>query len=137
MTDRPRVTPLVYGDRRLGLIVHAGPAPGVTTFVSDPGDPLQVGFVVHPAGHVIAPHVHRPVARSFTGTPEVLLVQQGRCHLDLFDETDGSPLDTVALGPGDIVVLLGGGHGFRMDEDTVLLEVKQGPYGGLDEKRPL
>jgi hypothetical protein len=27
-----------------------------------------------------------------------------------------------------------GGHGFRMLEDTVLLEVKQGPYGGQAEK---
>ena len=29
---------------------------------------------------------------------------------------------------GDIVLLLGGAHGFRMLEDTVLFEVKQGPY---------
>jgi len=38
------------------------------------------------------------------------------------------------LGAGDLVVSLAGGHGFRMLEDTVLLEVKQGPYGGLAEK---
>jgi len=30
--------------------------------------------------------------------------------------------------------LVGGGHGFRMQEDTVLLEIKQGPYLGLGEK---
>jgi hypothetical protein len=35
---------------------------------------------------------------------------------------------------GDVVVLLDGGHGFRMLEDTVLLEIKQGPYSGLGEK---
>jgi hypothetical protein len=30
--------------------------------------------------------------------------------------------------------MVGGGHGFHMLEDTVLLEVKQGPYTGIDEK---
>ena len=32
------------------------------------------------------------------------------------------------------MLMVGGGHGFRMLEDTVFLEVKQGPYTGLDEK---
>jgi hypothetical protein len=30
--------------------------------------------------------------------------------------------------------MIGGGHGFRMLEDTVLLEIKQGPYSGIQEK---
>jgi hypothetical protein len=32
------------------------------------------------------------------------------------------------------VIFVDGGHGFRILEDTVLLEVKQGPYTGLEEK---
>ena len=35
---------------------------------------------------------------------------------------------------GDIVILVAGGHGFEMLEDTVLMEIKQGPYTGLKEK---
>jgi hypothetical protein len=38
------------------------------------------------------------------------------------------------LRAGDIAIAVGGGHGFRMLEDTVLLEVKQGPYPGQTEK---
>jgi hypothetical protein len=30
--------------------------------------------------------------------------------------------------------MVGGGHGFRMLEDTLLLEVKQGPYLECEEK---
>jgi hypothetical protein len=41
---------------------------------------------------------------------------------------------TRELCAGDIMLMVGGGHGFRMLEDTVLLEVKQGPYTGVDEK---
>ena len=42
---------------------------------------------------------------------------------------------TRELKTGDVMLMVGGGHGFRMLEDTVLLEVKQGPYTGITEKR--
>jgi hypothetical protein len=35
---------------------------------------------------------------------------------------------------GDVLLLVKGGHGFRMLEETVFVEIKQGPYTGLDEK---
>ena len=36
---------------------------------------------------------------------------------------------------GDVMVMVSGGHGFRMIENTVFLEIKQGPYIGIDEKK--
>jgi len=39
------------------------------------------------------------------------------------------------LNVGDVILMFGGGHGFRMPEDTVLLEIKQGSYTGEDEKK--
>jgi hypothetical protein len=38
------------------------------------------------------------------------------------------------LRAGDLIVFLAGGHGFRLLEDCVMLEIKQGPYSGVDEK---
>jgi len=38
------------------------------------------------------------------------------------------------LETGDIVMLVNGGHGFSLLEDTILFEIKQGPYTGLVEK---
>jgi hypothetical protein len=38
------------------------------------------------------------------------------------------------LYPNDVVLMVGGGHGFRNLEDTVLLEIKQGPYLGVEDK---
>jgi hypothetical protein len=77
--------------------------------------------------------MHRAVKRQLIGTAEVLLVQAGRCEVDIYDK--GCRLvATPELAAGDLIVLLAGGHGFRMLEDTVLLEIKQGPYGGTDEK---
>jgi hypothetical protein len=47
---------------------------------------------------------------------------------------DKSFLGTWILEQGDLILLAGGGHGFRCLEDTVLMEIKQGPYTGLVEK---
>jgi len=38
------------------------------------------------------------------------------------------------LGPGDVILLATGGHGFQMLEETEMIEVKQGPYVGDQDK---
>ena len=38
------------------------------------------------------------------------------------------------LHTGDVMLMVGGGHGFRIIEDTVFLEIKQGPYQDQEEK---
>jgi len=117
----------------LCLLVKSGFVADRTTFLTPPDYKQQVGFVVYPAGGEIPRHLHLPLERRLVGTSEVLLVKSGRCLLDIFDD-ERALVATRELGPGDLMLMVGGGHGFRMLEDTVLLEIKQGPYTGLDEK---
>jgi len=119
--------------RSLACIIHAEFQPDATEFVTPDDFTQQVGFVVHEAGQEIARHKHRPIDRCIVGTGEVLIVRKGRCEVDLYNES-GALISTRELRTGDILILVCGGHGFRMLEDTVLLEVKQGPYTGLAEK---
>jgi len=119
-------TPLAY-------IVHAEIDPLETTFVT-PGDfKQQVGFIVYAAGSEIPRHVHRPVQRRLNETSEVLIVRRGCCEVDIYNN-DRELIAVRKLRAGDILILVAGGHGFRVLEDTVLLEVKQGPYTGLEER---
>jgi hypothetical protein len=53
--------------------------------------------------------------------------------VDLYSE-DRAFVASRQLGTGDLVLAIRGGHGFRMIEDTVLFEIKQGPYSGQAEK---
>ena len=117
----------------LALLASGTDDPSETTFPTPPELSLQVGFVVYPAGGEIARHDHRPLERSIVGTSEVIVVRSGRCEIDLYDQ-ERRHVVTRELHAGDVILIVGGGHGFRMLEDTVLLEVKQGPYTGLDEK---
>src|SRR5262249_3547431 len=109
-------------------------APEKTTFVTAGDATLQLGFIVYPAGATIARHVHREVERRVVGTPECIVVRSGRCELDIYTD-DLERVATRELGPGDVVLLLPAGHGFRLLEDTILLEVKQGPFLADDKHR--
>ena len=111
----------------LAYIVRVQMRPEKTTFLTPSDFNLQLGFVVYPAGGTVTPHVHLPVERTIVGTCEVLVVKKGRCEIDIYSDERQLVL-TRELREGDLVLTVGGGHGFRMLEDTVLLEVKQGPY---------
>lgn len=64
----------------------------------------------------------------------MLVVKKGRCQIDIYKD-DRELVATRELHTGDVMLMVGGGHGFRMlVEDTVFLEIKQGPCTGLDEK---
>jgi quercetin dioxygenase-like cupin family protein len=117
----------------LAYIARGGPPPERTTFLTPNECNLQVGRVVYPAGGEIARHMHLPLERHVVGTTEVLMVERGRCEVDVYAE-DRRVVATRDLRAGDILIAVAGGHGFRILEDTVLLEVKQGPYPGGAEK---
>jgi hypothetical protein len=121
------------GDRPLAYIVRAGFSPKETTFLTPPEFKQQVGFIVYPRGAEIARHLHLPLERRLVGTSEALVVRTGRCLIDVYSD-DRVLVATRELRQGDVMLMVGGGHGFRMLEDTVLLEVKQGPYTGMVEK---
>ncbi len=127
------VEKIFSGEQCLAYIIRASFLPEQTTFLTPPEYKQQVGYVVYPAGGQIQRHVHRPLERHLVGTSEVLVVRQGCCEVDLYND-DRQLVATRELREGDIMLMVGGGHGFRMLDDTVLIEVKQGPYTGIDEK---
>lgn len=128
-----QVEHITWKGKPLAYIIKAEMSPQETTFLTPPIFKQQVGFVVYPAGGEIQRHLHRPLERHLVGTSEVLVVQRGRCEIDIYND-DRNLVATRELDKGDIMLMVGGGHGFRMLEDTVFLEIKQGPYTGMDEK---
>lgn len=107
--------------------------PKQTTFITPPEDKQQVGFIVYPKGGIVARHIHRQLERHIIGMAEVLVVRSGRCQIEVYDEQK-SLVAVRDLYQNDVVLMVGGGHGFRIIEDTVLLEIKQGPYLGVEDK---
>jgi uncharacterized protein with PhoU and TrkA domain len=127
------VEQIAWQGKALAYIIRGDIDPDKTTFLTPPEYKQQVGFIVYPAGGEIRRHVHRPLERHLVGTSEVLLVRRGRCEADIYND-EREWVATRELRDGDILLMVSGGHGFRMLEHTVFLEVKQGPYTGIDEK---
>jgi hypothetical protein len=115
------------------IIIRREYTPTETSFVTSPDFAQQVGFVVYPAGGVIKRHIHKAVDRQNISSSEALIVRQGRLEIDFYDKNKFL-LTTRELQVGDFVLMVSGGHGFRILEATILLEVKLGPYGGLADK---
>ena len=124
---------ITWQDQSIATLVRANYVPEKTTFVSPDSYYQQLGFVVYPAGGEVARHTHLPLERHLIGTPETLLIRRGRAEVEL-SAPDRSLRGTWLLEQGDIIQLVAGGHFFRCLEDTVFLEIKQGPYTGLMEK---
>jgi hypothetical protein len=122
-----------FNGEPLAYIIRTTFSPSETTFLTPPEFKQQVGFIVYPARAEIARHMHRAINRHLIGTSEVLIVKSGHCLIDIYND-DRQLVVTYELYPGDVMLMVGGGHGFRMLEDTVLFEIKQGPYIGVDEK---
>jgi len=108
--------------------------PGIHFFT--PGDfSQQLGYMRHPAGHVIEPHVHNPVQRAVHFTREALFLRRGRLRVDFYTNA-GAYLESRELSAGDVILLADGGHGFEALDEIEMVEVKQGPYvGDADKKR--
>lgn len=122
----------------LAFVLRAGDDPAASAWITPPELELQLGRLAARAGDELKRHAHRPVERRLERTAEVVVVQRGRCLPDLYspdcDSPDRELVATRELAAGDAVLLVAGGHGFRMLEDTVLVDVKQGPYAGADDK---
>jgi mannose-6-phosphate isomerase-like protein (cupin superfamily) len=122
-----------FGDITLAVILRANyHDEGVQFFTPDEFS-QQLGYMNRPAGYVIPPHVHNPVVREVQYTKEVLFIKSGRLRVDFYSE-EQEYLESAILQTGDVILLAFGGHGFEMLEPTEIIEVKQGPYAGDQDK---
>jgi hypothetical protein len=114
------------------IICHQFRDSGIHFFT--PGEfSQQLAYMRHPAGKIIDPHVHNPVRREVHYTQEVLLIKAGKLRVDFYDH-DRNYLQSHVLRAGDVILLIEGGHGFEVLEEVEMIEVKQGPYVGDQDK---
>ena len=93
----------------------------------------QFGYLKHKKGHIIQPHQHRKRLTKIMATTEVILLLKGSIKVDFYDEQK-KYLFSKILKEKDIVMLVNGGHGFKVIKDVEMIEVKQGPYNLIKDK---
>ncbi len=78
--------------------------------------------------------MHRSSSKTINEEQEVLHIEYGKVEVEFY-ESSGKKIGNAMLNSGDTILLLSGGHGFNILEDTKMIEVKQGPYYGVAEDK--
>ncbi len=124
---------ITHQQQVLGIILRSGYEQDGIHFFTPQEFSQQLAYMKRPKNYVIPPHTHNPVQREVLYTKEVLLIKRGKVRIDFYDD-DQNYLESRFVSTGDVVLLAFGGHGFEMIEETEMVEVKQGPYAGQEDK---
>ena len=121
---------VIYDKNLLAIIIRKKnyPKKEGANFITSNKDPLQLGFINYPSNHIIKPHFHLKRKKIINTCPEVLIVQSGVLNVFFYTKNNQKINITKKLKSGDIILLLQGGHGFKVSKKISLIEIKQGPY---------
>src|SRR3989338_58470 len=124
---------IMHNNQILAIIVSNSYSDKGIKFFTPNDFSQQLAYMNRPKGYKIEPHVHNAVPRNIDWTQEVLFIKSGRVQVDFYDQKRVY-LESRVLSAGDVILLAHGGHGFKMLEETEMIEVKQGPYAGDQDK---
>jgi len=132
-THTQHVERIEDGDELIAIILrHEFKKDGLEFFTPNEFS-QQLGYMNHPTGHTIPAHIHKQHLRNVTYTRETIYVKSGKTKVDFYTEQKKF-IVSKTLKTGDILFISSGGHGFTMLEPTEMIEVKQGPYFGDQDK---
>ena len=93
----------------------------------------QFGYMKYKRNHLIKPHQHNKRLTKILITTEVIILFKGILRVDFYNNKK-KYLFSKKVYAGDIIMLVNGGHGFKVLKDIEMIEVKQGPYSLSGDK---
>jgi len=122
-----------YKNQQLAIIIYDNYKKSGVHFFTSGEVSQQLAYMNHPKGKLIDPHIHNPVTREVIFTQEVLFIKSGKLRVDFYTDHQ-EYIESRVLNRGDVILLMTGGHGFEVLEEIEMIEVKQGPYVGDNDK---
>lgn len=123
-------------DHLLILLIRSGYHSGGIELFKPRHFSRQLGYTNNPKNSTLSPIVHKVVNRNIELTQEVLSIKSGSVMMDVFDlEIKFIQLCTLFKGYFDLLVY--GGRGFAMLDQSEIIEFKTGPHVGLNDKTGL
>lgn len=117
------------------LFMHITAKSEVTEFFTDAEFYLQVGQLIFKNGYEVKKHRHTASVREIPITAEVLLIQSGELEYKVWDYDEPAILLEQGVGNiGDILIFGRVAHSFKSQSLSKILEIKQGPYLGEQDK---
>jgi len=126
--DFMKIERIISKNKLLAYIIRGNTEVKGKNFLGNPEDFLQVGVMQLDEGEEFKPHYHIFQENVITIKQKVLIILSGKVEASFYDIDKKIKVDSAILTDGDILVILAGGHGFKMLDKTKFVEIKQGPY---------
>ena len=125
---------ILHKDKLFALIVKGNfrKKRGINFFTPN-NSTQQFGYMKHKKGHIVEPHQHNKRLTKIFSTTEVILLLKGILRVDFYDNKR-KYLFSKIINEKDIIMLVHGGHGFKVLKNVEMIEVKQGPYSLARDK---
>jgi hypothetical protein len=94
---------------------------------------LQIGLMSHSKNHIIKPHSHINKKKIVKQMSEILIIFSGKLKVFFYTKKKIRK-KTIILKKKDLILLIKGAHGFKVLENLEMLEIKQGPFTGDNDK---
>jgi cupin fold WbuC family metalloprotein len=97
---------------------------------------MQVGLMGHSKNHIIKPHFHINRKKIVKQMSELLIIFSGQLKVFFYNKKK-LRAKSLILNKKDMILLISGGHGFKVLKKLEMLEIKQGPFVGEKDKMRL
>ena len=121
----------IDSDKLIHMVCKPSLIEGSRTDVVPPSEYMQLSVLNLQDGKTFPPHKH-----IYKDVPNQSIAQEswavlrGKVEVFFYD-LDDEPLKSVVLEQGDVSITLYGGHTYKiLEDDTLVLEYKTGPYYG-------
>lgn len=119
-------------DKLLAIIFSKNSINDGISFITPPSISQQLGAMKYKKGKVIQKHYHCKQKREIYDTIETIIVFEGLLQVDIYNNEKLIANETI--GANELIMLIHGGHGFKVLEDIKMIEIKQGPYSSSIDK---
>ena len=125
---------ILYKNKLFALIVKAKfrKKRGINFFTPKEAT-QQFGYMKHKKNYIIQPHQHNIRLTKILRTTEVIILLKGTLRVDFYNNNK-KYLFSKIVNAKDIIMLVHGGHGFKVLKNAEMIEVKQGPYSLARDK---
>jgi len=121
-------------NKLLAIVVKKNTSKKDKDFHTDHSSEFQLASFNLKKDEIIQRHYHEKQERKIFSTNEVIVLQSGKMMLTIYD-LNLEKIEDILIESGDMVALFDGGHEIKILEDSIFIEVKQGPYFEQKDKK--
>ena len=123
-----------YLNKRYAIVIDTSLSPEGLSFITEDEDYIQAGVWNYAKGTELPAHYHNYFERKSRRTSETVYVVRGEIECTIFTE-EGDLIWKETLKKGQLIIQLQGAHSYRILEDAIVVETKNGPYFGPEADR--